>query len=84
MCMLSFKFAGLMMRPEKTGIVGRSRLVLETSDIANLGENDCGIDRSNAFHRCLCIEDASHLGFNQLVVIRELTLIETGSSWLHG
>ena len=84
MCMLSFELAGLVTRPEETGIVGQGSLVFESGDIADFGEDARDIYWNNALNRRQCIGDSCYLCFNEFAVILELTLVETDDLSLHG
>lgn len=73
--MLGLKFAGLVLDPDKTGLLGNESLRIEAADIANLGDNTGGVDLTDAgngskgvgnalklLFQCACCRPASSVG----------------------
>ena len=63
----SFKITGLVLCPDKTGVLGNGCLRVKAADVANLGDDTGGVNFANAGNGCKGIGDDLKLLLNSLV-----------------
>ena len=63
---LRLKVTGLVLCPDKAGILGNRSLRLKTVDIANLGDDTCRVNRTDTRDGCKRVWDDLELLFNGL------------------
>ena len=61
------KIAGLVLCPDKAGILGDRGLRLKTVDVADLGDNTSGVDLADAGYGSKCVRDDLELLLNGFV-----------------
>ena len=81
-CVLGFKVTGLVLRPDKAGILGNRGLGIEAADIAEIGDDAGGVDLANARDGGQGVRDEFELLFNGL--IQHLDLLLQGAHGCNG
>ena len=83
-CVLCFEVAGLVLCPDKTGILGNRGLGFKAVDIANLSDDTGGVNRTDTGDGSQGVGDDLELLFNGFLQNLDLTLQGTHGSDRYG